>query len=222
MKLNKKGLNPNIYISDGNIKLRNDAENRFLIWNLPAITTCHWATELCKKSCYARKAEIFRPTTLPCRKRNMEESEKDSFVQDMCDHIEWNLSRAVFKGKKVWFRIHESGDFYSLSYLQKWISIAQRFPKITFLAYTKAVRLVAECIEKIPFNLVLRYSVWSDTKSDELEIATKLGLPIYTAFNKKVLDKKVELEGFTKCHCDCQKCKTCYTPNTERIAVAIH
>ena len=220
-KLTKKDLNANIYLSNGNLKLRSDAKNHFLIWNLPAIKTCLWATELCKKFCYARKAEVLYPDCLDCRERNLEESYKDTFVKDMVDIISWNLGRPKLQGKKVWFRIHESGDFYNLEYLKKWISIAEQFPNVTFLAYTKAVRLVDQ-FHYIPENFVIRYSVWEDTKQEELEIAYKNGMPIYTAFEQEVLDDKIKSEGFSKCHCDCQKCKKCYTVKNMKLAVAIH
>jgi hypothetical protein len=220
-KLSKKDLNSNIYLSNGNLKLRSDAKNHFLIWNLPAIKTCLWRTALCEKFCYAKKAETLYRDVLPCREQNLEESYKDTFVKDMIDHIRWNISRKALAGKKVWFRIHESGDFYSLEYLKKWISIAEQFPGVTFLAYTKAVRLVAQ-LDYIPENFVIRYSVWEDTKQEELQLAYNLGMPIYTAFKKEELDRKIEQEEYTKCHCDCQKCKMCYTVRNMKLAVEIH
>ena len=222
MALSKKELNPNIYLSEGNLKLMGDSNNQFLIWNIPAVVTCLWKTPMCEKLCYARKAEVLYTGVLPCRTRNLEESEKNTFVHDMADILRWNFSRKKFEGKQIWFRIHESGDFYSLEYLEKWIKIAKKFPGVKFLAYTKAVRLVEMAKDDIPSNLVIRYSVWEDTKPEEMEIATKLELPIYTAFNKKILDEKVKSEGFTKCDCDCKVCKKCYTGKITKLAVAIH
>lgn len=221
-KLAKSELNSKIYLSDGNIKLMGDASNVFLIWNIPSRITCLWKTEMCEKLCYAKKAEVFRPNVLKCRQQNLEESRLNTFVHDMVDHIIWNASKPSNKGKQIWFRIHESGDFYSLEYLKKWIKIAKKFPGINFLAYTKAVRLVEMVIDDIPSNFVIRYSVWEDSKPEELEIAAKLELPIYTAFDKKVLVKKIESEGFTKCDCDCKVCKKCYTVKNPKLAVAVH
>jgi len=189
---------------------------------LPAITTCLWKTELCEENCYAVKAEIQYPDVLPCRERNLQESKKATFVHDMTDILRWNFSRPVFEGKKIWVRIHESGDFYNLEYLRKWINIAKKFPNVKFLAYTKAVQFVAECIGEIPKNLVIRYSIWADTRQEQIEIASNLGLPIYTAFDKETIDEKVKSEGFTKCLCDCQKCKKCYSGRTHKLAVTIH
>lgn len=221
-KLVKKDLNPNIYLSDENKKLQNDEFNRFLIWSIPAVVTCLWKTALCEKFCYARKAEIQYKDALPCRLRSLEESKKETFVNDMIVTITYNLSRPLFQGKKVWFRIHESGDFYSLEYLKKWIEIARACPTVNFLAYTKAVRLVELVKDEFPSNFVIRYSVWADTKPEELEIANKLQLPIYTAYAPKILDQKVREENYNKCDCDCQLCKNCYSYDNKRIAVAIH
>jgi hypothetical protein len=39
--------------------------------------------------------------------------------------------------KPVAIRIHATGDFYSQSYLNKWIEIAAALPSVDFYAYTK-------------------------------------------------------------------------------------
>jgi len=221
-KLTKADLNSQIFLSDGNKKLRGDDTNAFLVWNIPAISTCLWKTALCELACYARKAEVQYPDVLPCRERNLDESKKESFVADMIKTISWNVtSRKNTQDKQIWFRIHESGDFYSLAYLEKWIDIARQFPNIHFLAYTKAVELI-KLAGKMPKNLVIRYSVWSDTAPEQLEIATSLKLPIFTAFQPEILDQKVKADHYTKCLCDCQKCKKCYSKKLPKLAVAIH
>ena len=44
-------------LSEGNAKLKPTGAVKYLIWNIPAIKTCPYATEHCKKACYAIKAE---------------------------------------------------------------------------------------------------------------------------------------------------------------------
>jgi hypothetical protein len=39
--------------------------------------------------------------------------------------------------KKTYFRIHVSGDFFNQSYLNRWMSFAEEFPHINFMAFTK-------------------------------------------------------------------------------------
>lgn len=222
MKLTKKMLNQNLCVTDGNMKLVQNEKEFFLIWSIPAIRTCPNATEMCKSLCYAMKAERQYPNVRTARDKNMLESQKDGFVDDVTEIIQWQKSRPSKKGKKIYFRIHESGDFYSLDYLQKWVEIAEKNPDITFMAYTKSVQLVAQKFDKIPKNLVIRYSVWEDTKPADLALCEELGLPIYTAFDGATLDDKVESEGYVKCECDCTKCKMCYSDKVQSIAVEIH
>lgn len=209
-------------LSLGNKKLVGDEKNAFMIWNLEAIKTCPYATEMCKKSCYAMKAERLYPTVRKSREANTEDSKSPSFVNDMINTINYNLKKKEVIGKKVWFRIHESGDFYSREYLEKWIQIAKKFPTINFTAYTKSVKFVKETKMEIPVNLVIRFSIWDDTKKEDIETADNLNLPIYTAFVPKELEEKIEVENYTKCDCDCSKCKMCYISTIKKLAVAIH
>lgn len=123
-------------------------------FSLPAKQTCPGCTVQCAAKCYARKAEIAYPTVLPSRKRNWKLTKNDRFVDNM-------ISIVKAKGKK-WFRIHESGDFYSQSYLEKWVAIVAACPEVKFLAFTKSFKLDFTAALKLP-NLSLVWSVWPDT-----------------------------------------------------------
>lgn len=222
--MKKTDLNKNIYLSTGNKKLMGNDSSYYLIWNLPAVTTCPYATDLCIKSCYAKKAERLYPQVLPCREMNYQESLKDLFVKDMIHHIDYNLSLNKNKDKQCYFRIHESGDMYSLKYLINWTKIATAFPKVKFLAYTKSVQFISEFVSnggQVPKNLTFRYSVWDDTNVNDIQLANSLKLPIYTAFTKDIIMDKVAQEGYYNCLCKCQSCKVCYS-TCSKIAVTIH
>ena len=43
----------------------------------------------------------------------------------------------IVKAKFKVVRIHESGDFYSIEYVEKWDNIAKQLPQVKFYAYTK-------------------------------------------------------------------------------------
>lgn len=221
-KLAKKDCNKNIFISEGNKKLVENKTEYFLIWSIPSVITCPWRTPQCEKLCYAKKAEVLYPEVLPCRTRNYEESKKDNFIQDMNLWLQWHLSRPSKQGKQCYFRIHESGDFMNSEYLAKFITIAQNNPTIIFMAYTKSVNLLIPFENCIPANLIIRYSIWEDTKQEQLDNALDMGLPIYTAFTKEVIGYKVAHEGYTLCECDCKNCKMCYSNKVDKIAVCIH
>lgn len=218
-KITKKDLNKNIYISQGNRKLKRNDKSYFLIWSLPSEVTCPYATSLCKASCYAKKAERMYKAVLPCRERNLQESRKSSFVTDMVQAITYHINLPKNRDKQAYFRIHESGDFYNLPYLLKWMEIAEQLPDVTFMAYTKSVSFINTVYKHIPKNLVIRYSIWDDTREKDVQIAQKIGLPIFTAKDR---DKLETLKEYSICHNDCSACKKCYSKKYEKIAIAIH
>ena len=112
-----------VYISNGNKKIDRDC----LVFNLPT-TICFGKGKQCK-GCYAKKAEYLYPQVLPCRLKNLKASNTENFISFVQDRI--NYSR-----KKI-FRIHESGDFYSQSYINKWVTIVKNNPHIQFYGYSK-------------------------------------------------------------------------------------
>ena len=136
------------YISYGNRKV-----GKIPTFSLPAVVTCPGATPLCKKICYARKAERAWPNVLASRLRNFMISTEEEFTQLMINEIR--------RRKSVkYFRIHESGDFYDQLYLEKWFNIARALPNVKFLAFTKSFHLD---FSKRPSNLIIYYSVMPDT-----------------------------------------------------------
>lgn len=208
------GINVN-----GNMKLKNNEKVRFMIWSLPAVITCPFATELCKKCCYATKAEKAYPNVLKARHRNLEASKSQDFILNMIFTIETELATSKYNGKKVVFRIHESGDFYSKEYAMAWLTIARYFEnRVTFMAYTKSLEFFKG--EDIPVNMVVRASVWSDTDVDTLNLIDEMDLPIYTAVEK---DFDFVSNGFARCRCeDCATCGMCWNKSVKKNACVIH
>ena len=209
-------------LSLGNKKLVGDENNAFLIWNLPALITCINSTLACRTSCYAMKAQRLYPSVRKSRDANLEDCKQPEFVNQMIDTINYYIAKKAVLGKTVYFRIHESGDFFQISYMEDWYRICKEFPEVHFTAYTKSVSLVKASSMEIPSNLVIRFSVWDDTKKEDIDMANSLNLPIYTAFPPKELEERIVKENYTKCLCDCSKCKMCYSPNIGKLAVAIH
>ena len=107
------------------------------IFNLPSKVTCPGKTALCSKVCYATKAERMYKQVIPFRTKNLTLSQQEIFIEVITNEIE----TLVEKKKLKTVRIHESGDFYSQKYLDKWLVIANKFPKIIFYAYTKSWHL---------------------------------------------------------------------------------
>ena len=224
---------------NGNTKLQPTENVRFWIWNLPAVTTCPFATEACKKCCYACKAEKMYPSVLPRRMENYETSRRADFAERMIYTIETELNTKAAQGKKIVFRIHESGDFYDFQYYAAWVRIAAYFvsdPRIIFIAYTKSVPFTV--LLKAPKNLVVRASIWCDTTPENEEIS-RANYPIYTAYDRETIDamrasglqiETIEtIDGwkahaeFFMCRCsDCGTCGACYNPEIREIFCIIH
>ena len=204
----------------GNKKLRNNDNVRFMIWNLPAQKTCPFATEHCKKYCYAKKAERIYPNVLPSRERNFEKKKKRDFVFNMITTIETLLNRKAYKDEKVYFRIHESGDFYSQVYFDKWLDIADYFQdneNIIFLAYTKSINFIHD----LPSNFIVRFSLWDDTPEKYAFFVKLANFPTYSADRLNVED--IAKLGESYCDCkDCGTCGKCYDRTIKNIVCNIH
>ena len=221
-----KKLNVN---TNGNRKLQNTDKIRYMIWNLPAEKTCPFATEHCKKSCYAKKAERIYKGVYESRLKNFWDSENADFVENMIYTIETLLNSKAYAGKKAIFRIHESGDFYNMEYAAKWCTIAKYFKndkRITFLAYTKSIIYFNNPAygTEIPKNMIVRSSLWDDTTPEAVECTRKMGLPIYTALSAPDMEKeRANGRIFSVCTCEnCSTCGKCWNKKYNDIIVKIH
>lgn len=143
-----------ISLSKGNAKLvkTSGEEYKVIGFGIPAdhnfeslgqtVNTCPGATA-CRSVCYAKQGRYLMPNVMQARQDNLSESLKETFVADMIQSLTKARSYNVV-------RIHDSGDFYSQSYLDKWSAIARALPTKVFYAYTKAHHL---SFANIPNNL---------------------------------------------------------------------
>lgn len=106
-------------LKKGNLKL----SKKVGVWTIPAsLSICG---RVCK-GCYAHKSQNQYKQALAYRTRNYEASLLPDFENE----------------KIVGFdiiRVHESGEFYSQEYINKWVKIARNHPNIIFYAYTKRI-----------------------------------------------------------------------------------
>lgn len=218
-----------IKLSEGNKKLQPSKKVRYLIWNLPAIVTCPFATEMCKRFCYARKAEKAYPNCLTSRQRNLDISRNAKFATRMIYTINAYMTRDVYKNaENVYVRIHESGDFYSYLYFKNWMTIARGIDaeNVQFIAYTKSVVYVQRYINEygaLPKNVSIMSSIWQDTKQKYIDITNDINLPIYTADTEKNVNDAVNAGKAFKCLCEnCSTCKACFHGQHKKIYCVIH
>lgn len=241
MKIKKSELNQNIHLSEGNMKSRGTDDTMFLTWSLPSRETCPYSTAECRKRCFAKKNESFK-NVRECRGRNLAETYKDTFVEDMIKHFEYHLQRPKAQDKLIIVRIHTSGDFYSTEYLKKWVDIAEHFTDnkmILFQAYTKSMPIIMNYIkwyeneydcrygkEDYEFfiqsiNIHFVWSIWEDTNEDYTDLANWMELQTFTALPKNYIEQALA-DGAFLCNGDCGSCKECYTGTSKRIVIPYH
>ena len=113
------------YVTIGNHKLGNTIGS----WTLPA------GKSVCGRvcdGCYAIKAQRIYPTVLPSRDKKLVVSKSTQFTE--------RIIKSIKTLKPKYMRIHDSGEFYSQEYVDKWYNIAKELPSTRFYAYTKRLK----------------------------------------------------------------------------------
>ena len=109
--------------------------------------TCPMA-DACVKFCYAKKGAYIWSNVQPAFEKRYQLSKTDDFVNKM--------SLEITKKKPDYVRVHDSGDYYSKKYLQKWIDIALLFPEVKFYSYTNMVEMML--YTSLPSNFDIIFS----------------------------------------------------------------
>jgi hypothetical protein len=114
------------------LKYENDKLKDQYIFNLPV------SKEVCGRECpgcYALKAQKrFPKTVLPYREARLDASKRKDFVSTIVSELK------TYKRTADVVRIHESGEFYSQEYINKWEAIAKALPNFRFYAFTKRIK----------------------------------------------------------------------------------
>jgi len=95
--------------------------------------TCPFA-DACVKFCYAKKGAYIWSNVQPAFEKRYQLSKTDDFVNKMNDEIA--------KKKPDYVRVHDSGDYYSRAYLDKWLAVAIHNPSVRFYSYTNCVKML--------------------------------------------------------------------------------
>lgn len=109
----------------------------------------------CVKFCYAQKGAYVWNSVNAAYQKRYEASKADDFVFYAVEQLQ--------RMKADYVRIHDSGDFYSPEYLNRWIEIAKFLPNVRFYAYTKSFSLVRNA--EIPDNMCFIFSEGSKLDS---------------------------------------------------------
>jgi hypothetical protein len=109
--------------------------------------TCPMA-DACVKFCYAKKGAYIWSNVKPAFEKRYELTKTDDFVNKMYEEI--------VKKKPDYVRVHDSGDYYSKKYLDKWIDIALLFPEVKFYSYTNMIQMFLDV--NLPSNFDVIFS----------------------------------------------------------------
>lgn len=122
--------------------------------------TCPFAAE-CVKFCYAQKGAYSWSNVKPAFEKRYELTKTDDFVNEM--------NKEIAKKKPDYVRVHDSGDYYSKAYLDKWIEIAIHNPHVRFYSYTNSVEMLKAA--ELPDNYDI---IFSDSGKQKDKINTKV------------------------------------------------
>ena len=111
--------------------------------------TCPFADK-CIKFCYAQKGNYKRfPSVRNGMEKKYQLTKQTNFVELM--------NKEIIKKKPDFIRVHDSGDYYSPEYLNKWLTIAEQNPKVKFYSYTNSIKFIKD-LKTIPENFDFIFS----------------------------------------------------------------
>ena len=109
--------------------------------------TCPMA-DACVKFCYAKKGAYIWSNVKPAFEKRYQLSKTLEFIDSMNEEIA--------RKRPDYVRVHDSGDYYSRSYLAKWITIANQNPSVRFYSYTNMVDMMHKA--NLPENYDIIFS----------------------------------------------------------------
>jgi hypothetical protein len=112
---------------------------------------CPFAKE-CVKYCYAQKGNYTRfPIVQQLMEKKYQLTKQPEFINLM--------NKEISKKRCTHVRIHDSGDFYSIKYLLKWLQIAKDNTNVIFYAYTKSISFFKVSLKKLKIKLPNNFKV---------------------------------------------------------------
>lgn len=198
----------NIHISQGNSKM-----NAIPSFSLPSGKTC--SKEACKtcymNGCYARKIERLRPNVSKSYAENYEIARKHP------EYLEGYLDM-YFSSPNApkLFRMHVSGDFFSIAYFEMWLRVVKSHPHTKFLAFTKRHYIIRPYLDKLPQNLSLVYSAWPNVRVPNYIINS---IPV--AWMQDGCEDRIP-DDATVCLGNCEACAKCWAMDGKNVVFTKH
>lgn len=185
-------------ISKGNNKIGK-------IWNisLPPVKACKGCADICGRDCYAMKSYRQYPATREAWDHNFEHATNN------IDSYFYDIGIELKKYKGTFFRWHVSGDILNIFYFSHMVAIAEQFPNIKFLAFTKQYKIVNEFLYlgySLPENLQIIFSAWPNLPMDNPH-----GMPI--AWMQDGTEDRIPTDAIP-CPGNCETCGMCWSLNS--------
>ena len=208
---------------------------RYAQYNTRPIEDCPFRSEGCELICYATKGNHQFPSVKNSREKSFIATKRDDFADAVIYTILYHLETKRYKGNVMIVRIHESGDFYSIQYLRKWLKVWRYFEhddRVTFCFYTKSFPffLMLNDEEAKSINRMLKSGrvaiSWSidDTTSKEQIVNYLKCVARYPLANTyRCTETPENVQHDKECDCaNCAKCGTCVKTTGAVTVVAIH
>ena len=229
-------------ILKGNGKLK-DFDNpetgerfRYAQFNLLPIVTCPFRSTGCETICYATKGNHRFSSVMESRKKATEFSKLPDFAERMIYTIGTEMTSGRYFNNIMLVRVHESGDFYSIQYLRKWVSIWSHYlgmeSGVRFIMYTKSFPFFNRLTEteKLVVNTALKSGLiaisasMDDTTSPEQKLAYLEFIKNFPRANTYFCTEHPEtVKHNNVCDCaDCARCGHCNRSTGETNVVKIH
>ncbi len=187
----------------GNAKI----DKSVLLFSIPPIKTCLNCKD-CAKNCYANKAYRLYPTVKAAWDRNLEISKDSKLFIEL-------ISQQIETSKKAYVRVHQSGDFYSVEYINAWYEIAKKHSGVMFWTYTKVFNYSPEFNEALKrLNELDNFNIVESLPLDKINF----GDDNYIQELKQEISDTLQADAFIcpcgrddsiKCGVNCHACAHC-------------
>lgn len=130
------------------------------------VDTCPGAGA-CKVYCYAKKGGYVQwkdASMSQTKLLNFLINDPQGFKAQFENELRTKSSNLIKKGKKVYVRWHDAGDFFSPEYLDLAYSIARDFPEVSFYAYTKIAGVAKG---QKPANFIINFSMGATPEQEK-------------------------------------------------------
>lgn len=188
-----------------NTKIKNSSKGNAIVFNfgIPALKsadgtfTCPMAGK-CAVGCYAKSGAYLFSNVAQAYERRYQLTLTPEFPELIGIELEKILKRN--STKDVYIRIHDSGDFYSREYFEKWRKVMTDFPMVNFYAYTKMISQF-KAITDLPDNFKLIFS-YGGRQDFLIDRATDRHSRVFESL------KELKKQGYTDCSHDDLKALT--------------